>query len=490
MEDTIRALRELNPWWGDGDLPKELDHAYERMLFEPFRNLAVNMRPWRTPVLVGQRGAGKTGMMRRLLGKLLRDRLLSRGSVCYVDFEEPSLVGKSLIQVVDAYKSVSDGERGPKMMFLDEVLFLKDWTRELKFLTDLDKGTMKYVATGSKSPAINPGSDETGYGRLHYFHVPPLLFHEFLEGAGRWPESLPKKAAELRDHRLPEEEISQLNRDFIDYVNHGSIAESRESGKSVAAQQRKSVKSVHTAIFRDIPSMFHVAKPESLYKLYLHIAKNVGRELSKKSLANHSGLSENTVGKYMDFFKFSFSVRAIKQSNHELKSMKIESGLKYVLENPSHRSALTGAVDSDDPNIGFIVEAATFSQTPPKWYNDLGYLRFMRNGKRYEIGMVHYDDFTNKVTRMCEVKWNDNPKSHRLAANDLRYFNRKTNHIAQDELYCTTKCTYPDYQDRSRVGVRFLPTAQYCLFLGLDSYLPSLSELKEIETVPLYGDGS
>lgn len=78
------------------------------------------------------------------------------------------------------------------------------------------------------------------YGRLLRAHLPPVLFAEFLDSAGRWPRSLPRNPEGAMAAALPPEEVSELNRAFLNYVRWGSMAEmlscrpSPETGRRLA----------------------------------------------------------------------------------------------------------------------------------------------------------------------------------------------------------------------------------------------------------------
>ena len=64
--------------------------------------------------------------------------------------------------------------------FFDEVQYAQDWDKWLKIIYDTQPDT-QVVATGSASPALIKGNQESGAGRWTVIQVPTMSFYEYCE---------------------------------------------------------------------------------------------------------------------------------------------------------------------------------------------------------------------------------------------------------------------------------------------------------------------
>lgn len=422
-------------------------------------------------LLFGQRRAGKTVMLKQVLGLAIENNLVPREHACYVDLEEVFASGRNLKEIVRAFRNLPSVGEGRKLMIFDELQFAEDWPTQLKTLTD-HANDIDFVVSGSVSAVLNPKHRQSGYGRFLDLYVSPFLFCEYLLANGKWPEGMPSDPEEIQEHRLDEPTIESLNDSFLEYINHGAFLELLKHGYTPEAIRRVRRDAVDRAIIRDIPLHYGITKIYALETMFRHIAQHNGRELKKNDIAMVSGLDKETVASYLNYLCEAFLVRTVHRSGNKLKRLQIDAGTKYMLEHASHSSALHGNPISSQSEFGHIVEATVFTQTLPPAENEINYAHYERGSKKYEIDMVHRFGRSEDVTRLTEVKWSDHRANLSAAAENLVHFAKKIKGKYDKRLdgcYCTTKSTYPDDLDVTG-RTRFMPTAQYCLLLGMEIF--------------------
>ncbi len=469
MTELQDAIAKQNPWWGSEVLPEESSFGFERRIINPLGSLALKKVPRRTVVLYGQRRVGKTVVLKQFLGRVLEAKLIERRHVCFVDLQKLSPSSPSLTEILEAFKGLPAVGDGDKLVIFDEIQFAEDWPHHLKTLTDHEKDTT-FVASGSVSVVLNPKHLETGHGRVRDLYAPPLMFFEYLDARGKWPDGLPREPDSLRRHRLGREQIEELNDNFLDYMNFGSFVELLGTGYSETDVEEVYADTIQRAAVREIPMHYELRKTRALELLYKYIARHDGQELSKEGMAKASGVQFPTVDTYMEYLKDSFLVRSVPRAGNELERLQRDFKHKYLLENTAHHTSLFGPLDPNEDRAGHIVEATVYTQTLPPLTDEIHFLSFKRGEKLYEIDMIHRYKFSDLITRITEVKWSDKQSTLKEAAKNLSHFSSVINNKKHlDGMYCTTRSTYPANLDESGKAT-FLPVAQYCLLLGMEVY--------------------
>ena len=126
-------------------------------------------------VMVGLRGVGKTTLM----SQLYRSANLSGQTKLFLAVDQLHIMGASIGDLVNAIEGHIGGpilDLGrPCFLFLDEIHFLKDWSRHLKALYD-QTSNLFIVCTGSSARQIQIGADSRR--RLRLIKVEPLRLVE------------------------------------------------------------------------------------------------------------------------------------------------------------------------------------------------------------------------------------------------------------------------------------------------------------------------
>jgi len=231
-------MERFNPWW-----KHEQDQTIEDWEASPVKWIpqdvtsSVSTTPFSLNFLSGPRQVGKTTAVKLLIRELLRSR--QQESIFYYSCDELS-DHVELGEVIDGYLR-SAGARGLKgrVIFLDEVTFVRDWWRSVK--SRIDDGSLKgdvVTITGSGSLDLLKQKERFPGRRGHGVDIVmrPRSFGQFVVAVGGPPligaRSLSEAGDAIAANRL---HSSSLRTHFEDYLQAGgfprSIVEMKERGR-------------------------------------------------------------------------------------------------------------------------------------------------------------------------------------------------------------------------------------------------------------------
>ncbi len=163
--------------------------------------------------LTGARGVGKTTLM---LQHLLDSSLPTKRKL-YLSMDNLNLPFTSLISFAEKFY-----QQGGKLLMVDEIHKLPDWSAELKNIYDLLPG-LQVVFSGSSLLKIKTGSADLSR-RAVIYNIQGLSFREYLQiNLGIPLEKYPLKTL-LKDHEAISHEINKKLKPlqyFNDYLKHG-----------------------------------------------------------------------------------------------------------------------------------------------------------------------------------------------------------------------------------------------------------------------------
>lgn len=471
-DDILARLRFDNPWWQTGQSLASTRAYVKRDYFQPFEKLARQEKPRRSVVLLGPRRTGKTVMMFQLIDELLKQESPPQ-NILYASLDTPILARRSMTQILDLYKnSIAPDQSQTIYILFDEVQYLKDWNQELKSLTDshLD---YKFIVSGSAAAALKSQSQESGAGRFTDFILPPLTFAEYLHLTNQEKELVVTNKDTTGGYSTPS--ITTLNEAFVRYLNFGGYPElalSKEMQESPERYVRSDI--IDKVLLRDLPSLYGITDTQELYSLFNTLAFNTGNEVSIEKLSQGSGVSKNTIKRYLDYLESAFLIRTIERIDKGAKHFERARTFKVYLANASLRSALFGPLESDDERFGYVAETAVVAQ----WMHDPDFkhnLRYARWENR-EVDIVCLKAGTQKPFWAVEVKWSDLHLQKSQEVQGLIDFA-----MSNQDLYsvkATTKTVSGTL--RTRAGaIPVEPTALYCYSVG-KNILKSLSGLSTV----------
>ena len=407
-EEQVRnRMRAENPWWDGAGIRDDYASLKPRAYFERFKHLVAQTDVRRAVVLMGPRRVGKTVLLHHLIQHLLDDDRYDPRDVGYVSLDQPLYTRLSIEEVAEELRESSGGTHLPRMLFIDEIQYLSDWERHLKVFVDAHP-EVRCVASGSAAAALRLKSVESGAGRFTDFLLPPLTFYEYLVLQGRdavvgyTPEDTVAVA---------HEDVAELNRHFIDYINFGGYPEAALSD-TVRADIGRYIGGdiVEKVLLRDLPSLYGVQDVQELNALFTTLAFNTAGELSLEGLSQDSGVTKPTLKRYLEYLEAAFLIRVVHRIDHNARRFKRATRFKVYVTTPALRSALFGPVTEDDEAMGALAETAVFAQ----WFHagvDLHYARWRTGRMEGEVDIVHLDK-RQQPAWCLDVKWSDRPARH------------------------------------------------------------------------------
>ena len=325
-------------------------------------------------------------------------KLVSTGvsprAICYAAVDNPVYTGRSLDKLLELFLDTHGHDRRARLyVMFDEIQYVPDWERHLKSLVDTYPN-MRFVASGSAAAALKRKSDESGAGRFTDFMVPPLHFLEFLLFRGLDPEMLGGP---------------QVDEQVLEYLNYGGFPEATVD-ETVQRSMSQFVANdiIDKVLLRDIPSLYGIADPQELKRFFSFLAYNTGQEVNVDGLSKATGITKNTLRKYIEYLEAAFLIRTLHRVDFSDKTFSRHSRFKLYLTNPSIRVALFGSTTAEA--AGPMVETAVACQLLGGQRAGLRFNYVRDTGGR--IGEVDFVAFQSGRTRpldALEVKWTERP---------------------------------------------------------------------------------
>lgn len=387
----LTGLDKYNPWWKDDSYTNPfLKH---RGYFNSFKKLVLDSNIQRTIILMGPRRVGKTVMLNQLVSEALKKNYFALKNIFFISVDDPLYNKIPLEELLNLFQGTirSNRKNTKKLVIFDEIQYLKNWENHLKVLTD-KYPNIKFVASGSSAAVLKRKSDESGAGRFTDFFLPALTFKEFIDFSNK---------TKLNN-------INELNKEFINYINFGGYPEpilNKEIQKNIRKFIGQDI--IEKVLLRDLPNLYGIQDIQELNSLLTMTAFNSAREINLEELSKRSHIAKNTILKYLQYQEASFLIKRVYRIDGTGKHLQRARHFKVYLTNPSMYPALFGKI-SENNDIGNIVETAIFSQHFHSTYflKHLYYARWKTNQQEREVDLVLVDAHY-KPNILLEIKWSD-----------------------------------------------------------------------------------
>lgn len=408
-EKIIERLKYENPWWTTKEIPETYRNMALRLYFDLFYPFVTNWDIRRAVVLMGPRRVGKTVMMYHTINKLIQDGVNPQ-KIFFVGIDNPIYVNLSLQEILDlCSESMNMDSLKDCYIFFDEIQYLKDWERHLKVLVDLYPET-KFIVSGSAAAALKWHSTESGAGRFTDFMLPPLTFQEFIHLKNK-NHLMREGNIEYNNKHIPyflSHNISELNDEFLQYLNFGGYPEvilNEKIQKDMGRYVKNDI--VDKVLLRDLPSLYGIKDVQELNRFFSYIAYNTGNEFSYETMSKESGISKDTLKKYLEYLEAAFLIKVLNKVDISAKRLKRVTSFKVYLTNPSLRTALFSPIKSIDKEMGNMVETAVLSQWMHRENLNLVYSRWKLGRSEGEVDLVLVDHSHFKPIWGVEIKWSN-----------------------------------------------------------------------------------
>jgi len=411
-DGILKVLTAYNPWWKTGVVNPMLTKNYKRFAFYEAMKRLKEKEIRRTVVLTGTRRVGKTTIQYQMIEDLLRSGVAPQ-KIVFISMDHPMLKLSAFQDVLECYHENICADLDV-YYFFDEIQYAKNWDRWLKTIYDTQPET-RVVATGSASPALMKGSQESGAGRWTLIQVPTLSFYEYCELLGidrpNIPENL-KPTSLLGKSQIERTQLmlqlSKVQNHFMRYLQVGGFPELALASNDLMAQTVLREDVVDKVLKRDLPSLYNIRNATELERIFLYLCNVSSEIVAIDAIAKElNGVTRATVETYIQY---------LESANLIYRSMPVDmNGKKILKARPKiyiADAAIRNAVLMDDSiltdatQMGKVVETAVYKHVAAFYYQFATSVGYFRGGNRdKEIDIVV--DYPNVKNILIEVKYRD-----------------------------------------------------------------------------------
>ena len=411
-ENILKVLTAFNPWWKTGAVNPRMSKTYKRFAFHEAMKRLDQIDIRRTVVLTGTRRVGKTTIQYQMIETLL-ERGIAPQKIVFISMDHPMLKLSGVNDILECYHENIYAEQDV-YYFFDEIQYAQDWDKWLKTIYDMQPET-QVVATGSASPALIKGNQESGAGRWTVIQVPTMSFYEYCEILNLDRPELPKnfKATQMlhmtqQDRTRIMMQLSKVQNHFNRYLQVGGFPELALADNDLMAQQVMREDVVDKVLKRDLPSLYNIRNATELERIFLYLCNVSSEIVSIEAIAKElSGVSRPTVENYIQY---------LESANLIYQSWPVDMAGKRVLKAKPKiyiaDAAIRNAVLMDDSlltdpvEMGKIVETAVYKHIAAFYYQKATSVGYFRGGKKNkEIDIVV--DYHNAGNILIEVKYRE-----------------------------------------------------------------------------------
>lgn len=411
-DGILKVLSAYNPWWKTGSISPKMAKTYKRFAFYEAMKRLNNKDIRRSVVLTGTRRVGKTTIQYQMIEALLKAGVAPQ-KIVFISMDHPMLKLSQFQDVLDCYHENIYPEQDV-YYFFDEVQYAQDWDLWLKTIYDSQPDT-QVVATGSASPALMKGSQESGAGRWSVIQVPTMSFYEYCELLGIDRPDLPKdlKITSLLHKTQIERtrimmQLSKVQNHFMRYLQVGGFPELALAENDMMAQQIMREDVVDKVLKRDLPSLYRIRNATELERIFLYLCNVSSEIVSIEALTKElNGVSRVTVENYVQYLE---SANLIYQSwPVDMSGKKVlKARPKIYIADAAIRNAvlMDDGIASDPVEMGKVVETAVYKHVNAFYYQHATSVGYYRGGKKdKEIDIVV--DYPNVKNILIEVKYRE-----------------------------------------------------------------------------------
>ena len=348
MIEIINSIRKYNYWNGN-----PVDSGYERTSYTDKIDQYIGNKL--VKVLVGQRRAGKSYILRQIASKLISQGVQPE-NILYINKEYMELITLiGVVELEDLYKTYRQElkPKGKVYLFIDEIQYIDEWERFVNSHSQDFSEPCELFISGSNSNLLSGELATLLSGRYVEFEVFPFSYTEYC-GITQQSEDSNSYKEYLQSGGLPE---------LFNLPNH----EMKQNYVS-------SIKD--TVMLRDIVARYKVKDIKLLDDLFVYLVNSAASIISvtniitffasKKRKTNYETLSS-----YLGYLENSFLIHRTERYNIRGKDT-ISGNCKYYLNDLSYRNYLYSGYGY---GVGYLLENAV-------------YLSLRRAGYRVYVGTI------------------------------------------------------------------------------------------------------
>ncbi len=348
MEENFESLKRYNFWTGNVPELGFLREHYTDNIFNYTNNRLIK-------VLVGQRRAGKSYILRQVAHQLIKNGIRPK-NIFYInkEFIDFDFVNnyRDLDTLIKLYKAKLNPE-GKVYLFIDEIQNIAEWERFANSYAQDFTDSYELFISGSNSKMLSGELATLLSGRYITFEIFPFSFSEYIG--------------------ITHSEATKQS--YIRYIESGGLPElfvlpNEDTKRNYIAAVKD------TVLLRDIIQRYSVKDPKLLEDLFIYLVNNASSLLSVNNIVNYMRSSGrkttyDTVANYIGYIEDTFLVH--KAERFDIRGKETISGNgKYYINDLAYKNYLYSGYGY---GTGYKLE-------------NLVYLELRRNGYEVFVGVM------------------------------------------------------------------------------------------------------
>ncbi len=311
----LEILKEQNPWWqGEENIEKDVHIEKLTMLKHKWRPAVIDTFKLDKDVIYtlrGSRQVGKTTLLKILVKELLKNN--PKENILYFTCNNIDNY-KELIDVLRLYFDWLDNP-GRKYIFIDEITFVKGWTRGIKHFADIGKlKNCTIVLTGSNAHDLKyeiermPGrrGQDADLDKIMF----PVSFREYVEFENKKiTANIYNLESALKNYSYFKKEISKY---LENYFLTGGFIQAINSFCSNGKIDQEIYQQYLSWILGDLAKMGR--KEPFSRQIFEQVIKSITTNIGFDTIAKKTSIESHlTVADYLDVMESSFITKILYQ---------------------------------------------------------------------------------------------------------------------------------------------------------------------------------
>ncbi len=307
-------------------------------------------------VLMGQRRAGKSYLLRQIIQSLI-EKGIAPEEIFYLNKElnefDDIADYKQLIALIEAHKLKHALDK-KLYIFLDEIQWISGWEKAVNSLSQHPSHAYDIIISGSNSDLLRGELATLLSGRYIVFEILPFSYDEFCG--------------------ITKQEKSKAS--YIQFLQQGGLPEMFHL-QNESLRRHYIMSLLDTIILKDIAFRYHIKDTFLLERLFLFLTNNISNLFSVNKIVDHlksHGIKTNveTLSNYLSYLTRTYLLHEV--DRYDIKGKEIlSSSRKYYLNDLGFRAYLSSQFD---PSLSKPLENSI-------------YLHFRRKGFQVYTGKLN-----------------------------------------------------------------------------------------------------
>lgn len=333
MIEIINSIRKYNYWNGNS-----FDSGYGRVFYTDKIGQYVGNKL--VKVLVGQRRAGKSYILRQIASELISKGVKSE-NILYINKEYMELITlRSAVELEELYKAYRKELKpeGKVYLFIDEIQYIEQWERFVNSHSQDFAEPCELFISGSNSNLLSGELATLLSGRYVEFEVFPFSYTEYCG--------------------ITQQEVGSSS--YKKYLQSGALPELFNLPNDEMKQNYvSSIKD--TVMLRDIVGRYKVKDVKLLDDLFVYLVNSAANIISITNIINFFASKKRktnyeTLSTYINYLENSFLIHRAERYNIKGKDT-ISGNCKYYLNDLSYRNYLYSGYGY---GLGYLLENAVY----------------------------------------------------------------------------------------------------------------------------------